>query len=189
MGPRSQHIPTWAPGKWEIPGYKPYITWVFTQESLENTINTMGTLLGWYTQLSLDRMCNNIPPQNAPRFVEYQTGPQICHNSCEVYSYIVHIQLVYKCMLKMYMYNVCIYIHMFVCISYVHEYKPLHNDTVDGRNPANQLRLVVYLSLFTTGFIHPGWFSRRISEASTVVSTYTSRAFLSFSSNISSRDH
>ena len=35
----------------EIPNYKPYyITWLFmgcsSQESIENTINTMGTLLG-----------------------------------------------------------------------------------------------------------------------------------------------
>ena len=47
VGPR---IPTWAPGKWEIPNYKPYSSWVFMgsnpQESLENTIDTMGTLLG-----------------------------------------------------------------------------------------------------------------------------------------------
>ena len=28
----------------------------------------------------------------------------------------------------------------------------------------NQLRLVVYLPLFTTGFIHVRWFSRRISS-------------------------
>ncbi len=94
--------------------------WVsYPQESLENTINTMGTLLGWYTQLSLDRMCINIPPQNAPRFVEYQTGPQICHNSYDVYSYIVHIQLVYKCMLKMYMYNVYIFIYTYVCFCHM----------------------------------------------------------------------
>ena len=43
VGPRSQRTPSW-----EIP--KPYITWVFMghnpQESPENTINTMGTLLG-----------------------------------------------------------------------------------------------------------------------------------------------
>ncbi len=35
---------------WEIPEYKPYIIWVFMgynpQESLENTINTKGALLG-----------------------------------------------------------------------------------------------------------------------------------------------
>ena len=39
--PRSERTPSW-----EIPNYKPYITWVFMgynpQESLENTINTMG---------------------------------------------------------------------------------------------------------------------------------------------------
>ena len=39
-------------------------------------------------------------------------------------------------------------------------YIPKNRNTVDGRNPANQLRLVVYrIPLFTTGFIHPngGW--------------------------------
>ena len=43
--PGAQRTPSW-----EIPAKTPYITWVFMgynlQESLENTINTMGTLLG-----------------------------------------------------------------------------------------------------------------------------------------------
>ena len=43
--PQTQRTPSW-----EIPVSKPYITWVFMgnnpQESLENTITTMGTLLG-----------------------------------------------------------------------------------------------------------------------------------------------
>ena len=29
--------------------------------------------------------------------------------------------------------------------------------SVDGRNPANQLRLVVYLIIYSTSFIHPRW--------------------------------
>ena len=36
------------------------------------------------------------------------------------------------------------------------------------RNPANQLRLVVYPQ-YLQGYIHPRWFSRRISEPSTVL--------------------
>ena len=36
------------------------------------------------------------------------------------------------------------------------------------RNPANQLRLVVYPSIYQGFCLHPRWFSRRISEPSTV---------------------
>ena len=43
-------VPHHRTPSWEIPVSKPYITWVFMgynpQESLENAINTMGTLLG-----------------------------------------------------------------------------------------------------------------------------------------------
>ena len=43
------------------------------------------------------------------------------------------------------------------------------NDTVDGRNPANQLIwLYNMICHYLQGFIHPRWFSRRISEPSTV---------------------
>ena len=39
--------------------------------------------------------------------------------------------------------------------------------TVDGRNPANQLRLIVYPTIFTRFYTSKRWFSRRISEPST----------------------
>ena len=55
--PRSQRTLSW-----EIPINKPYNTWVFTgynpQESLENTINTMGTLLGVHPIVPYDSTKN-----------------------------------------------------------------------------------------------------------------------------------
>ena len=52
-----QEIPTWA-RDWEIPPNNVLFWWVFMgynpQESLENTINTMGTLLEVHPSLSLD---------------------------------------------------------------------------------------------------------------------------------------
>ena len=55
MYPRAQRTPSW-----EIPINKPYNTWVFMgynpQESLENTINIMGTLLGVHPNCPLKIM-------------------------------------------------------------------------------------------------------------------------------------
>ena len=52
---------------------------------------------------------------------------------------------------------------MRACLLHVH-FDITH--TVDGRNSANQLKLRIYHYL--QGFIHPRWWSRRISEPSTV---------------------
>ena len=47
--------------------------------------------------------------------------------------------------------------------------RPIHQETtVDGKNPANQLRLVVEIRLFTGFWEHPRWLFG-ISEPSTVV--------------------
>ena len=51
-----------VPLSWEIPINKPYNTWVFTgynpQESLENTINTIDTLLGVHPIVPYDSTKN-----------------------------------------------------------------------------------------------------------------------------------
>ena len=52
-------------------------------------------------------------------------------------------------------------------------------DTTVGINPANQLRLVVFPIIYKVLYIHPRWFSRRISEPSTVATLHTNPPALS----------